>query len=328
MEDLLDEAGVKAEAVVAGPRCPSCKAPLKPNAVLCVECGLQLETGKQLKGASAVRGEDVAAAFGLSGEEGHGAAAKSLLVKAQKTIATDKHEEYKIRTQGMPTWALVVSLGSLVTFGVSMSLLPARTALYITGGVLMLLPGVVALICNIMILVVAFSESVKQGLCCLFIPFYSIYFAATHWEACGRYLIIALICGSLSGTGGILARFMTDIGGGVAGDSAVGKPIDPSKLVVISAKRSVRYAGLSAAQMEKGICLVVRVHGTVGADVSLMGGKEPYKPRKTYTSPDNSFTELGFVVLRDTLGFELVDGSRRVSFNAAPAIKDEIMVAE
>lgn len=43
--DLLDEVEVKR---TGGPMCPNCSAALTPTAVVCVECGFNIETGEQL----------------------------------------------------------------------------------------------------------------------------------------------------------------------------------------------------------------------------------------------------------------------------------------
>ncbi len=50
LSDLLSEEGM---AGPVGPTCPSCREPIKENAVLCVSCGLNLETGRQLRTATA-----------------------------------------------------------------------------------------------------------------------------------------------------------------------------------------------------------------------------------------------------------------------------------
>ena len=46
LDDLLDEAGVKAK--VEGPACPECGSAIDPEAILCVECGYNLQTGQQM----------------------------------------------------------------------------------------------------------------------------------------------------------------------------------------------------------------------------------------------------------------------------------------
>lgn len=46
MMDLLDEANVK--GVTRGPTCDNCAAELMPGAVICIECGYNMETGKRV----------------------------------------------------------------------------------------------------------------------------------------------------------------------------------------------------------------------------------------------------------------------------------------
>ncbi len=47
MATLLDELGM--EATRTGIRCPNCKTDISAEAILCVACGYNLETGKLLK---------------------------------------------------------------------------------------------------------------------------------------------------------------------------------------------------------------------------------------------------------------------------------------
>jgi hypothetical protein len=204
LADLLDEAGVKPELQDNRPRCPQCKEPMAPNAILCVNCGFNVETGKRIHGLAAAHGAEKDL-YGLTDEGGHGTAAKSVLRKAERTIKEDKIEEYKIRTQGVPVWALAIMFGCLATFGVCMSMLPVSQALFITGWTLAILPSVVGFICSIMIRVVAFSESIGEGVRVLLIPFYDIYYSWTRWNKCGRLFVIALLCSVLVGLGGGLA---------------------------------------------------------------------------------------------------------------------------
>lgn len=47
IDDLLDEIGVKASTT--GIRCPECRADMKQDAIICINCGYNTETGKKLK---------------------------------------------------------------------------------------------------------------------------------------------------------------------------------------------------------------------------------------------------------------------------------------
>ncbi len=47
MAELLDEIGM--EATRTGVRCPNCRSDLEADAILCISCGYNVETGKLLK---------------------------------------------------------------------------------------------------------------------------------------------------------------------------------------------------------------------------------------------------------------------------------------
>lgn len=59
---------------------------------------------------------------------------------------------------------------------------------------LLMLPGVV---CGIIILIHAFKESVGQGLLCLCVPFYVLYYAFVRFQHEKKNLILAVWLGSL-----------------------------------------------------------------------------------------------------------------------------------
>ena len=66
LDDLFDEAGL-----VAGLRCPKCDTQSPPNAVLCVKCGFNFQTG-----------EKVASTAKAARSSGHGEAAESIMARA------------------------------------------------------------------------------------------------------------------------------------------------------------------------------------------------------------------------------------------------------
>lgn len=82
LSDLFDEAGMTGHAQddYKGARCPSCNAPLAHNATLCVECGLNLQTGKYVKGIGQ------ASQRGPKKAEGYEGAAQQLLAKAERAL--------------------------------------------------------------------------------------------------------------------------------------------------------------------------------------------------------------------------------------------------
>ncbi|MCA9195169.1 MAG: hypothetical protein KDB03_25530 [Planctomycetales bacterium] len=50
LDSLLDDVGLKKQT---GPICPKCATPIKAGAKVCVSCGLNFETGEQIKGFNA-----------------------------------------------------------------------------------------------------------------------------------------------------------------------------------------------------------------------------------------------------------------------------------
>jgi hypothetical protein len=71
------------------------------------------------------------------------------------------------------------------------------TVLYVTG-------IMIALICDIWIVVLAFQESVLWGLGCLFLPFIGIVFAIMYWDTAGKPFLISLGGAALAFVGGLI----------------------------------------------------------------------------------------------------------------------------
>ena len=67
--------------------------------------------------------------------------------------------------------------------------------------------GIVAAVGEIWILLTAFRESTTQGLLCMFVPFYVIYYAITRWSETKKPFIIGLV-GFVLFLGGIIPTFM------------------------------------------------------------------------------------------------------------------------
>jgi translocator protein len=63
----------------------------------------------------------------------------------------------------------------------------------------------VGLVCSIIILIHAFKASVGQGLLCLCIPFYVLYYAFARFEHPKKNLILAVWLGSFIIGGGLYA---------------------------------------------------------------------------------------------------------------------------
>ncbi|MFV1964875.1 MAG: hypothetical protein ACC628_05595 [Pirellulaceae bacterium] len=191
MADLLDEAGIEE---IEGSRCPKCLASLRPNAVLCVACGFNLQTGEETKGAK-VR---------MAGQRGHGGAADMLLEKAAIRIAADKAEERKTRKQGLPAWVYFLALSGLSGFAITMLMIPKNQAFLISGLILIGIASLASTYYQIRVLIVVFSESVLCGVLYLFLPFYPLYYLITRWDDVGGYFLIQLGCGVVAMVGGIM----------------------------------------------------------------------------------------------------------------------------
>ncbi|MCL4204674.1 MAG: hypothetical protein KJ000_19475 [Pirellulaceae bacterium] len=188
MADLLDEVGLKGKQdEYKGRHCPSCNAPLAHNAVLCVGCGLNLETGKFTKGFGVAPTKAAA-----KKAEGHEGAAERLLTKAQDALVQEKVEQVKNVTEGMPTWAIAAVLTVIGTIAVSMSTMPQGRAFALSGWVCITVCMAVSTVFSLRIAVIAFQESAVNGLMYLFVPFYALFYVFTRWSQCGRFFMTTL----------------------------------------------------------------------------------------------------------------------------------------
>jgi hypothetical protein len=188
MADLFDEVGIKE---YQGSRCPQCNSPLRPNAVLCTECGFHLQSGQKMSAAKVVK----------TGERGHAEATESLLDRAAQQIETDKVEMKKNQGQGASAWIYLIALSILIGFVVTMFMIPRDRAFYITGSILSGCAYLMIVYYNIRTIIVAFSEKTVCGLLYLFMPFYSLYYLITRWERVGGFFLLQLMYGVVAGIG-------------------------------------------------------------------------------------------------------------------------------
>lgn len=178
LDDLFDEVGIEQKH---GPTCPNCGAELKANAVLCVACGFNMQTGEKAEGAKI---------YDQLG--GHEASADAVLERAAKQIAIDKEDDRKNKSVGSPAYVYLFYLLAMVAFAAMMFTLPKGRAFYITGVVIVSFGGVIQSYWGIRIIIAAFMESAAQGFLYLFVPFYPIYYWITRWETVGSFFINAL----------------------------------------------------------------------------------------------------------------------------------------
>jgi len=172
------------------PHCPSCTAELPPNAVLCVKCGYHLQLGRRIGPQGA----------GLAGDS-HGSPAEALLARAARTLEEDKAEERKKMKEGMPWWAVGGIFALALTFLIGMLLLPGHEAFLYGGVVIFLIGFFVQLYHNIRILIIAFAESIVQGMLCLFVPCYMLIYIFMHWDECGAHFLWAFLMGIVINVG-------------------------------------------------------------------------------------------------------------------------------
>jgi hypothetical protein len=193
MADLFDEAGFKE---YKGARCPQCNSPLKPNAVLCTECGFHLQSGQKVAAAKVLK----------AGERGHAEATESLLDRAAQQLEADKVEMKKNQGQGLPAWVYFIALSILVGFVVTMFMIPRNRAFEITGMIISGFAYLMLVYYNIRMIIAAFSESTVCGLLFLFMPFYSLYYLVTRWDRIGGFFLMQLLYGVVAGIGiGLIA---------------------------------------------------------------------------------------------------------------------------
>ncbi|MFN0021085.1 MAG: hypothetical protein ACKVP0_22735 [Pirellulaceae bacterium] len=197
---IFDEAGIKARPTT-GQVCPSCYHAMKQGAIICVHCGYNLQLGRKM--VTQVHGR---------GDAGHGEAAEIALQRAANTLEEDKREERKKTSEGIPWWGYLIFFSAAVGLLTMMLLLPAEVATVIAlgflfgGGVLM------ALYAQICVYIVAFRDSVGQGLCVLFIPLYFFIYIIIKWDECGSLFLIWL---GGQGIQGLAAGVFVAVGAGL-----------------------------------------------------------------------------------------------------------------
>jgi hypothetical protein len=189
----FDEIGLKA-APAGAMLCPGCTQPLPPNAVLCVKCGYNLKLGRRME---TVRYGD----GGGIGGPGHGAVTADLMGKAAMSIEEEREAERSKTKEGMPWWVYLIALLIVSGFVILMMVIPQNSAITVAGLTLFGLGQIVNLYAQIRILIIAFNESVVQGLLCLLVPLYSLIYIITRWEKCGGYFLMSLGAGFVAGMG-------------------------------------------------------------------------------------------------------------------------------
>lgn len=207
--DLFAEEGFDRHVAAV---CPSCSAEMAGNAVLCTKCGYNKQTGESLQ-RHQTAGVDI----------DHGTLA---LMKAEDDLVKDKKlQDEMLGKSGMPPWMLALILFILVS-GTTIAVLAVNAASRLEGEFnvnplalfLALCAGafyLVSLGSNLLVIVHAFKQNVVTGLMVMFIPFYIFVHAVKNWSEIGMKLVVAIICGMISGgfMAGAMAAGLQGVGG-------------------------------------------------------------------------------------------------------------------
>ena len=199
MEALLQEANI-GPASRGGPICPSCAAPIAPGAVICVECGFNLETGEQLRVTK--EKNDGAADTGLTDAE-------KIMRKAEADIEDtpvggedqdfgDGGDSFVIAGVAGIILAILVVIGLVVIFSMDQV-----SKFYNSGFISFVASCSMWVGMSIWISYVAFRAKIGHGLACvLTLGFYCIIFGFMQGKALLMptiILLVALVVGMASG---------------------------------------------------------------------------------------------------------------------------------
>ena len=180
LADLFDEVGIAAAPAATGPPCPSCGKSLKPGALMCIECGFNLQTGQRM-GTMAPQARGPATGHDpLSGQ------AEELVAKAAKEIAenpiTGEGRDFGEGTNPL-AWLLAICLPLLFCLAV-FAVIQWGSGLgfffglvmggFMTGNPLLITLAVLEFMCFVVVMVTwfkltfaAMEDNVLLGLLCI-----------------------------------------------------------------------------------------------------------------------------------------------------------------
>ena len=175
MASLLDAAGIVQKS---GTFCPNCDQPSKPGTVLCTNCGFNFAEGTKVEGHKSLEKKQ----FGNKN-----------LNHAVEMMARDELTQKRMLNTGFPWWAMVASLLGLLIFvcgalvkkdeaQTGRSNIPILAKIQAADWLPVMAASAgagltfVAIFAQFAVLFTAFFESAKQGLLCMFVPFYIIFY--------------------------------------------------------------------------------------------------------------------------------------------------------
>lgn len=200
--DLLDEQNVR--SATRGPVCENCAAELLPNAIVCVECGFNNETGVQLQ--TEAYEDDLNA----QASEGAMSDAERIMAKAEKDIADmpvtaegqdfgDGADSYLIAAVAFVVGAILIGIGLVIVFTME------SITQYVASSAVSFIAAMVLYVCmGLWITFVGFIQKTSQGVACVCTAFlWCVVFGFMQ----GRQLIVptivllaSLLIGAASGT--------------------------------------------------------------------------------------------------------------------------------
>jgi hypothetical protein len=193
MAGLLDEAGLVQKT---GMFCPNCDQPSRPGAVLCTNCGFNFSEGTKVEGHKTLEAKQY-------GNKNLRAAAE-MMVREEST-------QKRMLSSGTPWWMMFAMLTGLVLFvgGALIKMDAVQTGeqsniqwmariqranwlpvMAGSSGTGMLL---VAIFAYIALIFTGFFESRKQGLLCLFVPLYLVYYMFSRMKSHKLFSTVAII---------------------------------------------------------------------------------------------------------------------------------------
>lgn len=192
LEDILADEGVKHAAT--GPVCPSCSEPVSPGAVICIQCGFNLQTGEKVYSSMDDDLDDDAAAMaGMSETE-------KMLYKAEREIEDmpisaenqkfgDEGDSYIVAIVGLVLTAILVGL-AIYIITILDTIENFNTTLVSFWVSIVFLIGI-----RIAVSITAFKERMLQGWLCLFVPLYTDWYCFTRglWVPFGLSYLFRII---------------------------------------------------------------------------------------------------------------------------------------
>jgi hypothetical protein len=183
LDSHFDDLGLKRQT---GPVCPSCSAPYKTGAAVCIQCGLNFSTGEKAVGFAATREKPEFSNLYLQ--------------EAANNMRREKTMERRSENASMPWWVVMSYLigaitlcaaGIIIVDGIvaepapegslmgKLQRMPVLVTLGATAGITGL---AIMLFAHLSICAFAFSRKALHGVGCLFLPLlFSVPYGIANW---------------------------------------------------------------------------------------------------------------------------------------------------